>query len=97
VPERIYADLAVLERGVENFAQVLKEYEDVLSSLDDHLRVSLAEWRGEARRAYRTFHHEWREQARDMAARLAWLRQVIASSHGNYGLSRSVNLKMWNP
>jgi WXG100 family type VII secretion target len=97
VPGRIYADLAALERGAQNFEHVLKEYKDVLDSLDDHLRVSLSEWTGDARRAYQAFHDVWRKDARELAERLARLRQVIAHSHGNYERSRGANLGMWNP
>lgn len=93
---RIYADLAVLERGAQNFEHVLKEFEDVLDGLDDHLRVSLSEWTGDARRAYQAFHDMWRNDAGELAERLAWLRQVIRASHGNYARSRGANLGMWN-
>lgn len=94
---RIYADLAVLERGVQNFEHVLKEFEEALDSLDDQLRVSLSEWTGDARRAYREFHDTWRRDARELAKRLARLRQAIANSHGNYTRSRGANLTMWSP
>lgn len=96
VPDRIYADLAVLERGVENFQHVLDTYRNVLTDLDADLRVSLAEWTGDARRAYQAFHEEWRNDAHELAERLAQLRQVIAASHGNYGRSRATNLRMWS-
>lgn len=97
VSGRIYADLAVLERGAQNFEHVLKEFEDVLDDLDDHLRVSLSEWTGDARRAYQEFHDTWRKDARELAERLARLRQVITTSHGNYTRSHGANLGMWNP
>jgi WXG100 family type VII secretion target len=95
--DRIYADLGVLERGAQNFEHVLKEFEEVLDGLDDHLRVSLADWTGDARRAYQVFHEAWRKDARELAVRLAHLRQVIANSHGNYTRSHHANIGMWNP
>jgi uncharacterized protein YukE len=95
--DRIYADLAVLEQGVQDMERALRAYEDVLSELDDHLRSSLERWDGDARKAYDSFHRQWRRQAHDVALRLGWLRQVIANSHGNYHRSRSANLQMWNP
>lgn len=97
VSGRIYADLAVLERGAQNFERVLREFEGVLDGLDDHLRISLSEWTGDARRAYQAFHDTWRNDARELTERLARLRQVIANSHGNYTRSRGANLGMWNP
>ena len=94
--DRIYADLGVLERGAQNFEHALKEFEDVLDSLDDHLRVSLSEWTGDARRAYQAFHDTWRKDARELAEQLARLRQAITTSHGNYKRSLGANLEMWN-
>jgi hypothetical protein len=38
--------------------RVLKEFEGVLDSLDDHLRTSLSEWTGDARRTYQAFQRQ---------------------------------------
>lgn len=94
--DRIYADLAVLERGVIEFERVLGAYQETLSELDDRLSATLAQWEGTAEQAYRAVHDEWREQTHDLAERLVWLRQVIATAHGNYRNSLSTNRTMWS-
>lgn len=94
--DRIYADFAVLEQGVQDFDRTLKEFESALDALDHQLRTSLSQWTGDARTAFDEFHDLWRKDAVELTRRLAWLRDIISNSHDNYRRSRDVNHKMWD-
>lgn len=93
--ERIRADFGVFEDAEQMFHRDLNALRVVLSDLDGRLRASLAQWDGDACKAYQVAHEQWREASADVADRLAWLHQVLATSHGNYRSSYSANSRMW--
>jgi WXG100 family type VII secretion target len=92
----IAADLTRLERAEADFRGELARLRRLLAELDRELRGSLERWSGDAAREYWLAHAEWMAAADDMTDRLAWLHQVIATAHRNYGKSLGANLAMWN-
>jgi early secretory antigenic target protein ESAT-6 len=84
-----------MSQAYEAFSRTLSEMNQELAELDANLRNSLAEWDGQARRAFDVAHQEWRQSASDMARQLAGLRQAIATAHGNYSRCEAANLMMF--
>ncbi|GAB3988331.1 hypothetical protein GCM10029978_110440 [Actinoallomurus acanthiterrae] len=90
------AELAAMEKAAAGFGQVLEAVRRALADLDRDLQASLVRWDGDAARAYRTAHGEWKAAAHDMAEQLAALRKVITTAHAHYHVSLDTNVTMWD-
>ncbi|MBE1532569.1 WXG100 family type VII secretion target [Actinomadura algeriensis] len=92
---QIRVDLDSIADAVELFEQVRTEFVNCLEALNDDLRVHLALWEGESRRAYDLVQEEWKEAADDMADQVAYLRHWLTISHRNFSGALDATLKTW--
>ncbi|MBO0805597.1 MAG: WXG100 family type VII secretion target [Nocardiopsaceae bacterium] len=91
----IYAQSWAFEQAYEDFSRARRELDETLRDLDEQLASSLAEWDGQARRAYDDAQREWRKAAGDMAAQLRRLHQVIAGANRNYAAAEAAGIAMF--
>jgi WXG100 family type VII secretion target len=92
----IKAEFATFADAERAFREALSQYERILDTLSADLRKSLAEWDGEARKAYEAAHARWERGAREMHAELTRLHGAIVRAHGNFRSSSSTNVRMWS-
>lgn len=91
----IRADLGALANTVDVFAETKNAYDAAISTLEAELAGSLSSWSGEARDAYDTAHQTWQQASSDMSAQLSWLREVLATAHGNFSSALTATTTMW--
>ncbi|MBO2447352.1 WXG100 family type VII secretion target [Actinomadura barringtoniae] len=92
----IQAEFAAFREAERDFERALQRLETVLDNLEGDLEQSLAEWDGDARRAYAKARDRWDKSARDLHAELARLHRAIARAHLNFRSSSSTNVRMWS-
>ena len=68
----------------------------MLDALEKNLEQTLAEWTGDAQRAYAEARACWDQSARDLHAELVRLHEAIGRSHRNFRSSSATNVQVWS-
>lgn len=89
------AEFAALEKVAADFGRMPEALRRRPAEPDRDLQA-LAQWDGDAARAYRTALGEWQAAADDMTERLAALHKVLVTAHRNHGASLNTNLATWD-
>jgi WXG100 family type VII secretion target len=93
---KIQAEFASLEKAEHAFRRILGEFESALNALEKNLEQTLAEWTGDAQRAYGDARACWDRSARELHAELARLHNAIGRAHRNFRRSSGTNVRMWS-
>lgn len=91
----IRADFERFAATEAGFRTALGVFEETLSSLEEKLRVNLADWEGEAKEAHRIFVESWHASAKDLAGELARLHRGIEVAHHNFRAAKAASMRMW--
>jgi WXG100 family type VII secretion target len=92
----IRANFTSFAEAEQDLQQVLWAFESVLDSLEENLELTLAEWSGDAQRAYAEARATWDRAARDLHAELARLHKAIKRTHHNFRSASDTNVRMWS-
>jgi WXG100 family type VII secretion target len=93
---KIQAEFVSLEKAEHAFRRILGEFESALDALEKNLEQTLAEWTGDAQRAYAEARACWDRSARELHAELAQLHKAIGRTHRNFRSSSGTNVRMWS-
>lgn len=93
---QIRADFAAFRDAEHGFQQALRALESTLDDLEKELELTLADWSGDAQRAYAVARASWDQSARDLHAELARLHKAIGRARRNLHSASDTNVRMWS-
>jgi WXG100 family type VII secretion target len=93
---RIRGNFSSFSEAERGFQQVLWGLESELDALEKNLERNLADWTGEAQRAYAATRASWDQATRDLHAELARLHKTIGRTHHNFRSASETNVRMWS-
>jgi WXG100 family type VII secretion target len=90
------ANFGVLSSQAENFAIVAGTMRKELDELEGSLQSKLAQWDGDAKKAYWEYKKQWDAAAADMQNVIQKLGLAIGSAHENYTAAEKYGVNLFS-
>ncbi|MFI0351773.1 WXG100 family type VII secretion target [Actinomadura sp. 9N407] len=93
--DRTYVNFGGMSQGQANFLNVLKQYQQIIETLDTQVRTHLAEWDGDARSAYEMKSREWKAASQRMSTAVSGMGRSIGDAHDIHLGAEKINTALW--
>ncbi|MDL4772607.1 WXG100 family type VII secretion target [Actinomadura xylanilytica] len=88
-------DFAAMKEAQANFQKALSSYTAILDDLKGKIQTTLADWEGDARRAYEVKQDEWNRAGAKLGDSVHKMGQAIGESHDGYRTTENRNTQMF--